>query len=112
MHLLASAFRKAGEDWRGHVEGVDLGVDATLLFFETEEVGKGPKLHWHPYAEIFIILEGSAAYTIGDQQLTAHAGDVLVGPATIPHSFRNLGPGRLRTLDVHMSDCWVQTDLE
>ena len=54
----------------------------------------------------------TAAYTIGDQVRTAHAGDILVGPADVPHAFRNLGPGRLRTLDIHMNDRWIQEDLE
>ena len=28
------------------------------------------------------------------------------------HKFRNLGPGRLDTTDIHVSDRWIQTNLD
>jgi len=47
--------------WKGHVEGHTLGTGVTVLFYSTEEVGRGPAWHVHPYDEIFIIREGPAA---------------------------------------------------
>ena len=98
--------------WRGHLDGIELGTNATILFYETEEVGVGPRLHVHTYDEIFIVREGRARFTIGDTVIDASAGDILFGPANVPHKFKNLGPGPLRTTDVHLAERWVQTDLD
>lgn len=98
--------------WRGNVEGHLFGTNATILFYSTDEIGAGPVLHVHPYDEIFVIIEGRARFTVGGETLEAAAGDVVFGPANVPHKFTNLGPGTLRTTDVHLSDRWVQTNLE
>ena len=98
--------------WRGSLSGGAMGSDHSLVFYETDEIGKGPVLHLHPYAETFIIIEGRARYQIGDSIMDAGAGDILTAPAEVPHKFTNLGPGRLRTVDIHHSPDWVQTDLE
>lgn len=98
--------------WRGRVEGKDLGTDATVLFYATDEIGAGPVLHVHTYDEIFIVREGRALFTIGDQKVEAEAGDILFGPANVPHKFANLGPGRLETTDVHLSDHFAQVELD
>ncbi len=82
------------------------------MFYETDEIGKGPVLHVHPYAETFIVIEGRAHYQIGDAVIEAEAGEILTGRAEVPHKFTNLGPGRLRTIDIHHSPEWIQTNLE
>lgn len=98
--------------WRGVVEGAALGGALTVLTYGTDTVGAGPRLHVHPYDETFIVIEGRARFFIGDTTLDADAGDVLLGPAGVPHRFENLGPGRLQTIDIHHSPRWIQTDLE
>lgn len=102
----------SGDDpWRGQVSGEQLGSDVTILFFATDEVGKGPKWHVHPYDEVFVIKQGRALYTIGDRKIEANTGDVLLGPRDVPHKFHNIGPGRLETVDIHLSPSWIQTNL-
>lgn len=98
--------------WRGAAEGHRLGTGVTVLFYETDEIGVGPKWHVHPYDEVFVIREGRALFTVGDSRIEAETGDLVLGPANIPHKFHNLGPGRLVTMDIHQSDRWIQTDLE
>ena len=100
------------ELWKGHVEGRSLGTGVTVLFYATEEVGKGPAWHVHPYDEIFVLREGRALFTVGETRIEAQAGEIVFGPAGVPHKFVNLGPGRLETTDIHVSDRWIQTDLE
>jgi mannose-6-phosphate isomerase-like protein (cupin superfamily) len=97
--------------WKGRVEGVSLGTGVTVLFYATDEVGRGPVLHVHPYDEVFIVRTGRALFTVGDTRIEAEAGEIVFGPANVPHKFRNLGPGRLETTDIHVSDRWIQTDL-
>ena len=55
---------------------------------------------------------GRALFTIGAQKIEAQAGDILLGPAGVPHKYHNLGPGLLETTDIHVSDRWIQTDLD
>ena len=98
--------------WKGHFEGKDIGTGVTVLFYTTEEVGVGPHWHVHPYDEIFIIREGRALFTIGEEKIKAEAGDILLGPANVPHKYHNLGPGVLASTDIHVSDEWIQTDLD
>ena len=68
--------------------------------------------HVHPYDEIFIIREGRALFTVGETRIEAEAGQIVFGPANVPHKFHNVGPGRLDTTDIHVSDRWIQTDLD
>ncbi len=98
--------------WKGWFEGKDIGTQTTVLFYATEEVGVGPLWHVHPYDEIFIMRVGRALFTIGDERIEAQAGDILLGPANVPHKYHNLGPGLLESTDIHLSDRWIQTDLE
>ena len=74
--------------------------------------GEGPKLHVHPYEEVFIIQEGCATYTIGSTTLEARAGQIAIVPAGIPHKFINSGSGRLRQVDIHHSPRFVTQWLE
>ena len=101
-----------GPPWRGTVEGRALGSQVTVLAYGTEKVGAGPRLHVHPYDETFIIVAGRARFFIADEVLDACAGEVVLGPAGLPHRFENLGPGRLQTIDIHHSPEWIQTDLD
>ena len=98
--------------WRGSVEGLTLGGQTTVLTYGTDTVGAGPRLHVHPYDETFIVTEGRARFFVGETTLDAAAGDVVFGPAGVPHRFENLGPGRLQTIDIHHSPEWIQTDLD
>lgn len=97
--------------WRGHVAGEVLGTSSTVLAYGNESIGEGPKLHVHPYDEVFVILEGRARFFVGDDVIEAEAGEVVLGPKGVPHRFENLGPGRLQTIDIHLGPRWLQADL-
>lgn len=58
-----------------------------------------------------VLLQGRALLTGGEERFKAAAGQIVFGPAGLSHEFRNLGPGLLKTTDVHVSDRWIQTDL-
>ena len=110
--LKRSEWATETDQWVGRIEGVELGAPVTILFFSTEEIGNGPRLHVHTYDEVFIIRQGSARFTVGADEFIAEAGDIVFGPANIPHKFENLGPGRLETTDIHLSDHFAQKNLE
>ena len=109
----ARLFDPAGEGpWRGSVAGLALGGAVTVLTYGTDAIGVGPRLHVHPYDETFVVIAGRARFFVGDEVIEASAGEVVLGPAGVPHRFENLGPGRLQTIDVHHSPEWIQTDLD
>lgn len=80
----------------GHAHG------ASVSFFITQNLpGTGPELHKHPYEETFIILEGRGRYTVGDEDIEAGEGEIVIAPADTPHKFVNIGEDRLRTINIH-----------
>ena len=107
----ASEWQNPGQALRGLLEGKTLQTNITLIRYVIDVVGEGPTLHVHPYDEIFTITEGRARFTVGDGTIDAGAGDVVLGPANIPHGYQNLGPGRLDSLDIHLSSEWIQYNL-
>jgi mannose-6-phosphate isomerase-like protein (cupin superfamily) len=74
--------------------------------------GSGPKLHKHPYEEIFVVQEGSVTFTAGDDVIEAGGGQVVVVPAGVPHRFVNSGAGQLRQVDIHASKRFITEWLE
>ncbi len=94
------------------IEGYRLGdTPASLIFFDGPPAS-GPKLHRHPYAEIFVVQEGRATYTLGDQEVEACAGQILVAPAGVAHKFVNTGDCTLRQIDIHLSERFITEWLE
>jgi mannose-6-phosphate isomerase-like protein (cupin superfamily) len=63
--------------------------------------GAGPRLHRHPYAEVFIVESGSATFQIGQDRLEVAAGTVVVSPAGEAHGFTNSGTDELRLTAIH-----------
>lgn len=94
------------------MEGYLYGKTNISLILVDVPPGEGPKLHTHPYEEIFVIQEGSATYTIGSTTLEARAGQVAIVPAGVPHKFVNSGPGRLVQVDIHNSPQFITHWLE
>jgi mannose-6-phosphate isomerase-like protein (cupin superfamily) len=82
--------------------GADHGIDITILFVDAPP-GRGPSLHRHPYAEVLIVQEGEATFTLGDEEREVRAGDIVVAHADQPHAFVNTGSGPLRQIDIHLS---------
>ena len=74
--------------------------------------GEGPRLHKHPYEEVFIIQEGLVTFTIGETTLEAQAGQIAIAPAGVPHKFVNSGDGPLKQIDIHCSPKFVTEWLE
>jgi mannose-6-phosphate isomerase-like protein (cupin superfamily) len=90
-------------------EGADHGGVRLTFFVVDAAPGQGPGLHTHLYNEVFLIQEGTARFWIGGNQVDAHAGQIVVAPAGVPHKFVNSGDGRLRSINMHPSDRSVQT---
>ena len=63
--------------------------------------GAGPRLHQHPYPEVFVVESGEARFQLGDDTLVVRGGQIVVGPANVPHGFTNSGAGELRLTAIH-----------
>jgi mannose-6-phosphate isomerase-like protein (cupin superfamily) len=103
--------RDDGEDWTENYEELPGGANVSIILESTTRAGVGPRLHQHPYAETFIIRRGSATFTIGSEELQAHAGQVLVVPALTPHKFKTL-PGGYEAVHIHASPRFITDWLE
>jgi mannose-6-phosphate isomerase-like protein (cupin superfamily) len=89
------------------LEGYLHGGAGVCLIFVNAEPGQGPALHRHPYEEVFVVQEGTATFTIGEEQREVPAGHVVIVPAGTWHGFVNSGDGPLRQLDIHVSPRFV-----
>lgn len=95
-------------EFEGHLFG-DMNFSFILVNIPP---GSGPRLHSHPYEEVFIVQEGTATFTVGSTTIEAQAGQIIIAPADIPHKFINSGEGVLRQVDIHASKQFITTWLE
>jgi quercetin dioxygenase-like cupin family protein len=82
-------------------EGGRHGPCSVSFFLVSNQPGQGPKPHHHPYDETFVILEGRVRVSVGDEVLDGGPGDIVIGPAGVPHGFTNTGPGPARLVCIH-----------
>jgi mannose-6-phosphate isomerase-like protein (cupin superfamily) len=84
--------------------GADHGGVGICAILVDAPPGRGPSLHRHPYEEVFITLEGTATFFLGeDEQREVGPDEVVVVPAGQWHGFVNSGDGPLRQIDIHVS---------
>jgi quercetin dioxygenase-like cupin family protein len=81
------------------------------IFVTAYERGQGPDLHFHPYAEAFVVQAGTATFTVADDELVVAAGHVVVVPPETVHGFKCATDDTLRVVSVHPSPTVRQTDL-
>ncbi len=103
--------RNDGDDWTENFQNLPGAAGISIILESRAQSGEGPRLHKHPYAETFIIKRGSATFTIGSEELVAHAGQVLVAPAETPHKFVT-GPGGYEAVHIHASPRFMTDWLE
>jgi mannose-6-phosphate isomerase-like protein (cupin superfamily) len=97
-----------GRDGRAY----SLGFDSLLFKVLTRETNGGlfivehphllpggPPLHMHlSQEEWFYVMEGKVAFQVGDQRLTLHAGESVLGPRRVPHTFSSVAAVSSRML--------------
>ncbi|MEA2547652.1 MAG: hypothetical protein QOE42_250 [Chloroflexota bacterium] len=81
--------------------GADHGDVPFSVILVHSRPGVGPKLHRHPYAEVFIVEAGRATFRIGEETIVVDAGHVVVSPPGEAHGFTNTGDGELRLVAIH-----------
>ena len=109
MHVVRTeSLPDSGNSYR--FDGVAFDAPVSFFLLHTRP-GEGPGLHRHPYAETFIVQEGHATFTVGEETIEAGAGDIVVAPADVPHAFVNSGTDVLRSVNIHpapvMETVWL-----
>jgi mannose-6-phosphate isomerase-like protein (cupin superfamily) len=84
-------------------EGYHYGDVRVSFFVSATPSGRGPKLHAHPYAEVFVVQGGSLTFVVGDETIEAAAGQIVIVPAGVAHKFTNTGSASAQHLDIHIS---------
>src|SRR6266550_6112257 len=87
-------------------EGETHGTSVSFILVDMPP-GEGVALHTRPYAEIFIVQEGHARFTVGDVTIVVVAPRTLIGPANVPHAFTNVGDAHLKQVDIHLSPKFI-----
>lgn len=83
-----------------YLEGAKYGL-VTSIYRSECVPGSGPPAHTHPYAEFFVLNEGQGRFVIGETTLDAQAGDIVIVPPGVVHSFVNPGTRLLRQTAIH-----------
>ncbi len=88
------------------LEGKDHSRPGISLMLVEAPSGRGPSLHVHDYTEVFVVLEGSATFSDGEQKLDVNEGNIVIVPAGQPHAFTNTGGVPLKQIDIHVADAF------
>ena len=95
------------ESQTARFEGFDHGSGVSFFWVDTPPE-TGPKRHWHPYTETWVVLAGEVEVSAGEETLRAASGDIVtVGPRT-PHELRNCGSANLEMVCIHASPQFIQ----
>ena len=93
-------------------EGYRHGDVPVSFFLSDASPGGGPRLHRHPYAEVFVVQEGRAVFTVGSETHEVTGSHIVIVPPGMPHKFVNTGDGPLRQVNIHPTGQMVTEWLE
>jgi quercetin dioxygenase-like cupin family protein len=80
------------------------GTTPVRIGIQVSPPGYSTGTHSHPYLEVITVLEGEGEAWIGDEPLSPlTAGSTMLLPPNVPHGFRAIGAGPLKTYGVHAS---------
>ncbi|HZC31756.1 MAG TPA: cupin domain-containing protein [Candidatus Bathyarchaeia archaeon] len=81
--------------------GAEHGEVPFSIILVHSQPGVGPKLHRHPYVEVFIVHSGRATFQIGADMFVVDEGHIVVSPPGEAHGFTNTGTSELRLTAIH-----------
>jgi quercetin dioxygenase-like cupin family protein len=85
--------------------------DANISFFVvTSDPGKGADKHRHPYAEIFVILEGDIEVIVDGEMNRVAKGNIVIIPPNTWHEFKNRSEQAALMVNIHPVPSMAQED--
>jgi len=78
----------------------------SIIFTRVERPGGGVALHRHPYAETFLVRQGTVVFSDGLGSFEASAGEIVVVPAGMAHGF-TAKDAPVEMIDIHASPAFV-----
>lgn len=94
-------------DWREHTGAQSLKFykrtlwqgEHVMVGLNCLEPGQQQRVHAHEGADKFyLVLEGRAMFTVGDEEREAERGALVIAPARVEHGVTNTGDTRLSLL--------------
>jgi mannose-6-phosphate isomerase-like protein (cupin superfamily) len=82
------------------VQQEELGLGEVAVGVSDNPPGMEGFRHRHSCGEVFVVYEGRGIYTVGDAEVIAEPGDMVVIPPRTWHSFRPAGNQWLRHVAV------------
>jgi len=103
LHLVGAGKDRFGEDRHTQFSTMAFKIDPAetggglFILEHTHLVPGGPPLHLHlNQEEWFYVEEGEVAFQVGEQRLQLRAGESILAPRRVPHTFSAVGkPGRM-----------------
>jgi len=93
-----------GQDRLGHIHSLgfsslafkvtsaDTGGNLFIIEHRNLMPATGPALHLHYFQEEwFYVMEGEVAFQVGDRRVKLGAGESVLGPRRVPHTFSAIG---------------------
>ena len=65
---------------------------------------RGHGAHSHPPDDVFLVLEGTLSFLVGDEWVDAPAGSFILVPGGVTHTFENRGDVRAGVLNISAAD--------
>lgn len=62
---------------------------ATVMMSSVPPLSAGAKMHVHPVAQVYFVLEGELEVTLGKGAVHARKGELVIIPPDVPHTNRN-----------------------
>ena len=111
-YMILNRDQLPGDEHTHEFEGIRYSHTAVSFIWVDMPPGGKIRLHKHPYEEIFIVQEGVSTFVVDSDILEAHAGQVIIVPANIPHKFMNASDRQLKQIDIHASTEFITDWLE
>jgi quercetin dioxygenase-like cupin family protein len=92
--------------------GADQGAVGVSAYLVDAPPGRGSRTHRHPYDEVSFVRSGRGRWVVDGEVHEGGAGDILVIKAGQIHSFSNIGDVPLVYLSVHVSERFIQENLD
>lgn len=79
------------------------GTDGISVLESLAPHGDSPPLHIHDEDEVFHVLAGEFRFRVGNEDVSLHAGEALLAPKGVPHTYRVESPegGRWLVVTTH-----------